>query len=208
MDRKPEVIIIAGMPASGKSTAALKLGRIFGYPILEKDALKEALFDTIGFECYAEKRRLDTAAAAVLLKAADSMLQSGTSLILVNNFRTDMQEAVQKMLDDHNCSCVTVFFAGDADVFYKRYVERDLAHARHLGHIVQDHFPPHPGDNTDYAMTRAEFAEKFEKLGMADFRINGKRIEIDATHPEAIDVSALAAEIKQAFCEMNEKELL
>ena len=43
-----DLIIIAGMPASGKSTVAEKLSRIFGYPVLEKDALKEELFDTIG----------------------------------------------------------------------------------------------------------------------------------------------------------------
>ena len=206
MEKKTEVIIIAGMPASGKSTVAKKLGTEFGYPILEKDDLKEALFDTVGFECYAEKRRLDLAAAAVLLRAADAMLKAGTSLIIVNNFRTDMEEAVQNMLDSNQCICVTVFFTGNADVFYKRYVERDLAHARHLGHIVQDHYPPHPGDCTDYAMTREEFAEKFEKLGMADFRINGKRIEVDATNPEQIDVSRLIDEIKKAFWEMKQTD--
>lgn len=206
MEKKTEVIIIAGMPASGKSTVAKKLGTEFGYPILEKDELKEALFDTVGFECYAEKRRLDLAAAAVLLRAADAMLKAGTSLIIVNNFRTDMEEAVQNMLDSNQCICVTVFFTGNADVFYKRYVERDLAHARHLGHIVQDHYPPHPGDCTDYAMTREEFAEKFEKLGMADFRINGKRIEVDATNPEKIDASGLIDEIKKAFWEMKQTD--
>ena len=206
MEKKTEVIIIAGMPASGKSTVAKKLGTEFGYPILEKDDLKEALFDTVGFECYAEKRRLDLAAAAVLLRAADAMLKAGTSLIIVNNFRTDMEEAVQNMLDSNQCICVTVFFTGNADIFYKRYVERDLAHARHLGHIVQDHYPPHPGDCTDYAMTREEFAEKFEKLGMADFRINGKRIEVDATNPEQIDVSRLIDEIKKAFWEMKQTD--
>ena len=206
MEKTTRVIIIAGMPASGKSTVAKKLGAAFGYPILEKDDLKEALFDTVGFECYAEKRRLDLAAAAVLLRAADAMLKAGTSLIIVNNFRTDMEEAVQQMLDSNKCSCVTVFFTGNADVFYKRYVERDLAHARHLGHIVQDHYPPHPGDITDYAMTRAEFAEKFEKLGMADFRINGKRIEVDATDPGLIDVSGLINEIKKAFFEMEHSD--
>ena len=85
-------------------------------------------------------------------------------------------------------------------------IARDQAHARHLGHIVQDHYPPHPGDCTDYAMTREEFAEKFEKLGMADFRINGKRIEVDATNPEQIDVSGLIDEIKKAFWEMKQTD--
>ena len=45
------IIIIAGMPASGKSTAAARVSQALGYPVLEKDAIKEELFDTIGFTC-------------------------------------------------------------------------------------------------------------------------------------------------------------
>lgn len=199
MGQRPNLIIIAGMPASGKTTAASALGKIFGYPILEKDALKEELFDTIGFTCYEEKRRLDPAAAAVLLRCADTFLDNGISLILVNNFRTDMQENVQKMIDRHNCACVTVFFGGNGDVLYQRYVERDLKQVRHPGHVVQDHYPLHEGEQAMYTMTREEFAEKFEKLGMADFRISGPRIDVDATYPEKIDIAALAESIQTAL---------
>ena len=199
MEQKPNLIIIAGMPASGKSTVAGELSKIFAYPILEKDALKEELFDTIGFTCYAEKRRLDPATASVLLRCADSLLESGLSLILVNNFRTDMQDAVQAMIDKHDCNTVMVFFGGDGDVFYRRYVDRDLKQVRHAGHVVQDHYPLHEGEQALYTMTREEFADKFEKLGMADFKIDCPRIEVDATYPESIDIPALAEQIKKAL---------
>ena len=195
------IIIIAGMPASGKSTVAEQLGRVFGYPILEKDAIKEELFDMIGFTDYAQKRRLDVAATAVLLRCTDAALKGGSSLICVNNFRPEVQERLQEILDRNACRCVTVFFRGDADVFYQRYVERDNKHQRHLGHILQEHYPPREGDSLDYTMTRQEFAEKFEQLGMAEFRIAGKRIEVDATYPEKIDMDKLIQEIREAFRE-------
>lgn len=191
------IIIIAGMPASGKSTAAAKLSQCFGYPILEKDAIKEELFDTIGFTCYAEKRRHDVAATAVLLRCVDALLEGNCSLICVNNFRLEAQQQVQAILQRHDCRCVTVFFGGDADVFYRRYVERDRKHLRHLGHVLQDRFPPREGDCLDYTMTRQEFAEKFEQLGMADFRIPGPRIDVDATHPERIDMEKLISCIRE-----------
>ena len=201
-----KTIIIAGMPASGKTTVSKRLSESFGFPILEKDAIKEELFDVIGFQEYSQKRLMDVAATAVLLRCADSLLSSGSSLIMVNNFRDTMQQQVQDMLDRCGSKCVTVFFSGDADVFYKRYVERDLRHERHLGHVLQDRYPPLPGDPLEYTMTREEFAEKFEKLGMADFRIDGARIEVDATHPERIDIEKLIADIREAFEQMDKQQ--
>ena len=194
-----KLIIIAGMPASGKSTLARKVGKAFGFPVLEKDEIKEELFDTIGFTCYAEKRRHDTAANAVLMRCTEALLKSGTSAIVVNNFRSDMQKPLQELIDRYDCSVVTLFLDGDHDVFYRRYVERDNEHLRHLGHVLQEHYPPREGDSLDYEMTREEFAEKFEKLGMAELELRGKRILIDATWPEKMDVEQVIREIESAF---------
>lgn len=192
------IIILAGMPASGKTTFVEKLSKALGYPVLEKDAIKEELFDVIGFQNYAEKRLMDVAATAVLLRCADSLLSGGQSLIVVNNFRADAAPKVEAMLEKHNCGCVFIFFGGNGDVFYERYVQRDLVPRRHLGHILQDHYPPHPGDPLTYSMTREEFAKKFEQLGMNEFRISrGTRIDVDATYPEKIDTEAVIEQIRQ-----------
>lgn len=191
------IIILAGMPASGKTTFAEKLSKALGYPVLEKDAIKEELFDVIGFQNYAEKRLMDVAATAVLLRCADSLLAGGQSLIMVNNFRSDAAQKVEEMLEKHNCGCVFIFFGGNGDVFYERYVQRDLVPKRHLGHILQDHYPPHPGDPLTYSMTREEFAKKFEQLGMNEFQISrGTRIDVDATYPEKIDTEGIIEQIR------------
>ena len=44
-----DLIIIAGMPATGKSTAAAAVSKAFGYPIIEKDNIKEGLKRTGGY---------------------------------------------------------------------------------------------------------------------------------------------------------------
>lgn len=195
-----DLIIIAGMPASGKSTYARKLSRTLGYPIIEKDNIKEELFDTLGFKCYAEKRQHDVAATAVLLRVADDMLSCGQSLILVNNFRDDAKDALEKLVKQYDCRCVIVFFGGNNDVFFERYVERDRRGVRHLGHVLQLRFPPQEGDELTHDMSREEFRQKFEMLGMDQLEITGGvRINVDATHPETINVEELNAAIVQAL---------
>ena len=193
-----ELIILAGMPASGKTTFVKKLSKALSYPVLEKDAIKEELFDVIGFRNYSQKRLMDTAATAVLLRCADALLESGQSLIMVNNFRKDAEMQVEALLKKHSCPCLFIFFGGDGDVFYQRYVERDNRGERHLGHVVQEHYPPDPGDPVTHTMTREEFAEKFEKLGMNEFHVEGiRRLDVDATWPEKIDADALIARIQK-----------
>lgn len=192
-----KIIVLTGMPASGKSTLAAKLSKAFAYPVLEKDALKEELFDTLGFENYAQKRKLDHAANAVLLKCAERLLKNDIPMILDNNFDTEAAKRLEDLLEQYQTGCVTVFLGGDADVFYQRYVERDNLHKRHLGHVLQDHYPPHEGDCLDYEMTREEFREKFEKRGMSTVKIAGDRIDVDATYPEQIDVDALIRNIQE-----------
>lgn len=190
------LIVLTGMPASGKSTAAKFLSEALCLPVLEKDAIKEALFDTLGFSCYAEKRKLDHVANAVLLRCARVLLENRQSLILDNNFDSISAKELDQLVEAFHCNCITVFFGGDAEVFYRRYVQRDLLHQWHLGHILQEHYPPLPGEPLDYTMTRQEFREKFEARGMTQFLCRGQRIDIDAADPESFTLEGLIEQIR------------
>lgn len=195
------MIILAGMPASGKTFVSQRIASALGVPLVAKDRFKESLFDTLGWKEYPEKRRLDYAANAVLLDAVEIMLENGISVLIDDNFDEVATKRVNELIDSYKVNCVTVFFDGDADAFYRRYIERDNAHARHLGHIIQDHYPPFPGECTDYEMTREEFRQKFEFRGIKDFRCHGKRIDIDATDPTTIDVDKLIGDIRKMLAE-------
>jgi len=195
-----ELIIVAGMPATGKTTLSTGLAKAFGYPILEKDQIKEVLFDTIGFENYLQKRKLDIAASGVLLHTLEVMLRAGRSAIVVNNFDTAGTEQLCGLIERYQPRCVTVFLNGNTETLYQRYVERDNLHLRHLGHILQEHYPPWEGDSLDYTMTRDEFDEKFIKRGMDHFHCPGGRIDLDMTDPASVCVDDVIEEIRTLLC--------
>ena len=191
------IIVLTGMPATGKSTVCRALTREFGFPIVEKDAIKEQLFDTLGFSCYAEKRALDHAANAVVIHMVERILEAGGSAIVDNNFDTESGRKFSALLERYAPKCACVFLRGDLDVLHERYTKRDNSHQRHLGHVLQEHYPPREGDSLYYTMTKDEFYEKFMKRGMDSFTCPGGRIEVDTTDFSRVDTEAIVAEVKK-----------
>ena len=90
----------------------------------------------------------------------------------------------------------------DPEVLYARYVERDRKRSRHMGHTFIDRYPPLPEDDIYRSMTREYFSDRFENSGMAEFKLDGVRIDVDATYPNDIDVDELTNQIKNALAEV------
>ena len=124
-------ILVAGMPASGKSTIAVRISESLGIPMLSKDSIKEMLFDDLGFHSRAEKVQLGTAAMHILYYAAAQLMKVGKPLILENNFEDASIPGIMALLETHHYTAVTVRLTGDPEVIYRRFAARDLSDTRH-----------------------------------------------------------------------------
>ncbi len=131
-------ILVAGMPASGKSTIAVRISESLGIPMLSKDSIKEVLFDDLGFHSRAEKVQLGTAAMHILYYAAAQLMKVGKPFILENNFEDASIPGIMALLETHHYTAVTVRLTGDPEVIYRRFAARDLSDTRHRGHVVND----------------------------------------------------------------------
>jgi predicted kinase len=88
----PRLIIITGLPATGKTTLARELAQLLQVPLIGKDMVKEPLLDVLGAGNRAHSRRLSTASFAVLFALARELLMSCGSVILEGNFRNGEHE--------------------------------------------------------------------------------------------------------------------
>lgn len=175
------LILVAGLPASGKSSFSHYAGEKLGFPVLEKDHYKEILFDDIGFRNREEKVKLGNAATDLMYDDAARLLSRGLSVILDNNFENSSLPGVKALMERFGCRTVTVRFEGDTKEIYKRFVARDQDPARHRGHVVNTCYPEN-GDPEPYVPISAEsFEEKFRGRGVMDFYPGGKLILVDAT---------------------------
>ena len=79
-------ILVTGIPAAGKSTLAGRLADALALPLLQKDAIKEILFDDLGFRSREEKVKLGVASMDIMYHMAGRLMALGQPFILENNF--------------------------------------------------------------------------------------------------------------------------
>lgn len=188
-------ILIAGMPASGKTTWGRKLSRELKIPMLSKDDFKEILFDRLGFQNRQEKVRLGQAAMDLLYAAAQPMLSCGLSVILENNFEDESRPGLVQLLEKTSCPALTVMFDGNTKAVYERFCLRDQSPERHRGHVVNTVYPEIGPQTPAAPISLEQFERSIEVRGYRRFSV-GTRITADCTDLNQLDFEALS----QAVC--------
>jgi len=164
------LVLVTGPPASGKTTLARPLAHHLALPLLGKDTIKEALFDTLGTGDRAWSRRLGAASYAVLLALAREV----GAAVVDANFYPDhgpgLLGACQQPIE--------VFCRCPAAEVERRFTRR--APARHPGHV----------DHVLDPQLKAALDGGVGPLGLS-----GPLLEVDTSGP--VDVGAVVAWIRQ-----------
>jgi predicted kinase len=131
--RKFRLIIITGLPGTGKTTLALGLASRYALPLIRKDTIKEPLLDVLGPE--EDSRALSNIAFAVMFAMAQEMLSQGDSLILEGNFRSGEHEVpLLAALPASPPAIVQVLCGADEEERRSRLLRRSCDPNRHAGH--------------------------------------------------------------------------
>lgn len=173
------LIIVNGLPATGKTTFGNKLAKELKLPIFRKDDIKEAVADQIVEITAVEALRLGLF-SRVMINYIVNQLKSGQSYILDSNFSPGQQtDAFIEIVKDFNI--VEIFLKADGEVLFKRFLERKSnRHPVHLEHYLE------PG----------KFEETITKGLLQPLKL-GAVIEIDTTDFEKVDWDRVVDQVRK-----------
>jgi glucokinase len=177
-----KVILINGLPATGKTMLARRIQAEMQIPLLSLDTIKEALFDVLGIGDREYNRKLGRATKQVIWSVIGN-LPDGATVLVDAWFGFPPYTLVTDGLARAGASrAVELWCHAPGELLAQRYVER--VDQRHKGH---------PG--REYAAELIEVAKRATPMGL--FPV----YDLEMSHPEQIDVLQVVKWIEGEFAE-------
>lgn len=135
MGRKPTLILISGAPGTGKTVLAQRLAAALPVAVIQKDVIKETLFNTLGEVDRVWSKRLGAAAFALLHKCVESHLKAGRSIIAEAAYwREPGVLWLDRMKQRYDFCVLELHCHADRETVLRRFAAREDSNERHSVH--------------------------------------------------------------------------
>jgi predicted kinase len=181
----PLLLLVSGPPGAGKTTLGAKIAQELGIPFVNKDGIKETLFDVLGSKDREWSRQLGTASAALLFHVIERLLQVGQSVVAESAFQPAFDvPRLRRLQERYRFRTLELHCAAETETLLARFAQRADSTDRHPGH----------GEQSQAAELRANLARGVYGPLSGD----GAALVIDTTDLAALDDQRLLQMIRSA----------
>ena len=133
--KKPTLVLISGAPGTGKTYLARHLMDAVPIVVLEKDVIKETLFDAAGEGDREWSRKLGGATFALLRMLVESHLKARQSVVAEAAFWHEYEGPwLNRMRERYEFDTLELHCHADPEITVERFTRRAESDDRHSGH--------------------------------------------------------------------------
>ncbi len=133
--KKPTLVLISGAPGTGKTYLARHLMDAVPIVVLEKDAIKETLFDAVSEGDREWSRKLGGATFALLRMLVESHLKARQSVVAEAAFWHEYEGPwLDRMRERYEFDTLELHCHADPEIAVERFTRRAESDDRHSGH--------------------------------------------------------------------------
>lgn len=177
------LIIICGLPCTGKTTLGKKLAQDLSLPFISRDSIKESLFDSLGWLDRQWSKKLGVASYNLLYYFIDSLVSKNISMIVESNFQAAYDtEKYRDIQNKYALKLIQIHCHTRGEVLIERFKQRSESGERHPGHV----------DHLNYEEFKTVLSKgEYEILG-----VESTNFKIDTTDFDIIDYKFLIDTLK------------
>jgi len=175
------LILVSGLPATGKTTIAKRISEEFNIPFASADAIKETMWDTLGHDFDFEfNDKIGHTAFELLFYFIEASLSKGKALVVEAHFNPERNNLrINELKKRFASKLVQVYCDCETETLQKRFKERAGADSYHAGH-------KHTINLYGEERILNSLGNKNKKL-----ELDSATYELDTTNPEKIDYEKL-----------------
>ena len=175
---KNTLILVSGLPGTGKTTLAKKISEEFKIPLLSNDAIKETMWDTLGHDFDFEfTNKIGQTSFEVLFHCVNALASKGVSLVVEAHFNPEMNNPkLNDLKKKYGVNLLQIYCDCETETLRKRF---------------KDRMETNPSYHAGHKHTVKAYGEErvLNSLGTKNKRldIDGETYDLDTTNLETID---------------------
>jgi predicted kinase len=183
----PVLIIVNGLPGTGKTTLAKRLAADIPLPLFSRDNIYETLYDT--FDCHNNglPPLMGQATFTLLYSCAGTLIAAGQSLIIEGFFgRPELRSSELLLLQRaHDFMPFQILCKADGAVALERFISRVMTGERHIGHPDLEWLEQN--------------RERLLRGELASLAVGGQIVEVNTTTPYSFEYADLLQRIRRVL---------
>jgi predicted kinase len=189
---KPNLIVFTGLPGTGKTTLSKDIARELMLPLVAKDAIKERLFDELGWSKGDRdwSTKLGVATFSIMDYVIEEQLRAGHSLVVESNFSPKFaNKKFREWQKQYGHNVIQVVCHTSLEVLASRLHGRVTSGERHPGHFEQ-------GTVATYLAGSEQRVANGEDRPLD---VPGTVLEVDTTDFTRIDTQTILTKIRASL---------